>query len=103
MSVAATPAVGHEPRFAYPGGVAGRGEPGGLEVVCGPMFSGKTDALITRHEHARGAGTTVVAFKPVRDARHAPDRIVSHSGREIPAVSVGSPDEVAVLGGSREL
>jgi len=67
------------------------------------MFSGKTDALITRYEHARSAGTTVVAFKPARDARHLPDRIVSHSGREIPAGSVGSPDEVARLGEGRDL
>jgi thymidine kinase len=67
------------------------------------MFSGKTDALIARYERARGAGTTVVAFKPARDERHSPDRIVSHSAREIPAVSVGSPGEVAALGATHEL
>jgi len=56
------------------------------------MFSGKTDALIARYEQARDAGRTVVAVKPVRDGRHAPDRIVSHSGRAIPARSVDSLD-----------
>jgi thymidine kinase len=67
------------------------------------MFSGKTDALISRYEDACAAGTTVVALKPARDARHSPDRIVSHSAREIPAVSVGSSREVEALGRSNEL
>jgi thymidine kinase len=56
------------------------------------MFSGKTDALIARYEQARDDGRSVVALKPVRDGRHAPDRIVSHSGRAIPARSVESLD-----------
>lgn len=67
------------------------------------MFSGKTDRLITRFERARAAGTKVVALKPARDGRHAPDRIVSHSGREIPAVSVRSLVEVDDLGRANEL
>jgi len=67
-------------------------ERGGLEVICGPMFSGKTDELIDRFEHAEAAGRVAVALKPLRDGRHAPDRIVSHSGREIPARSVASLD-----------
>ena len=54
------------------------------------MFSGKTDELIRRYETAIGA----VAVKPVRDGRHPPDRIVSHSGREIPARSVASLADV---------
>jgi len=54
------------------------------------MFSGKTDALIARYEQARDEGRTAVAFKPARDGRHAPDRIVSHSGRSIPACAVAS-------------
>jgi thymidine kinase len=78
-------------------------EAGKLEVVCGPMFSGKTDELIDRFERARGSGTTVVAIKPARDRRHLPDRIVSHSAREIPARSVDSLDDVRLLGGSSEL
>jgi thymidine kinase len=78
-------------------------EVGRLEVICGPMFSGKTDELINRFEHALENGTSVVAIKPARDARHLPDRIVSHSEREIPAYSVGSVDDVYVLGDSSEL
>ncbi len=67
------------------------------------MFSGKTDELIDRFERAVADGTTVVAIKPARDGRHQPDRIVSHSAREIPARSVGSADDVRALGTSSEL
>jgi thymidine kinase len=72
-------------------------ELGGLEVICGPMFSGKTDELINRFERAIENGTSVVAIKPARDGRHLPDRIVSHSEREIPARSVGSAEDVHSL------
>jgi thymidine kinase len=78
-------------------------EIGRLEVICGPMFSGKTDELINRFEHASENGTRVVAIKPSRDGRHLPDRIVSHSEREIPARSVGSAEDVRSLGDSAEL
>jgi thymidine kinase len=78
-------------------------EIGKLEVICGPMFSGKTDELINRFEHALENGTRVVAIKPARDGRHLPDRIVSHSEREIPARSAGSVEDVRSLGDSAEL
>jgi thymidine kinase len=78
-------------------------EIGRLEVICGPMFSGKTDELINRFERAVENGTSVVAIKPARDGRHLPDRIVSHSEREIPARSVGSAEDVHSLGVSAEL
>src|SRR6266404_2256783 len=67
------------------------------------MFSGKTDELIDRFESALANGTTIVAIKPARDGRHQPDRIISHSAREIPARSVSSADEVRALGTSSEL
>jgi thymidine kinase len=67
------------------------------------MFSGKTDELIHRFEHALANGTRVVAIKPARDGRHLPDRIMSHSEREIPARSVGSVDDVHSLGAANEL
>ncbi|MCW2964013.1 MAG: Thymidine kinase [Actinomycetia bacterium] len=87
-------------RLAYAGPMP---ETGKLEVVCGPMFSGKTDSLINRFERALANGTSVVAIKPARDGRYAADRIVSHSGRKIPACSVGSVDGVRSLGASGEL
>src|SRR5215813_7430273 len=74
-----------------------------LEVICGPMFSGKTDALIDRYEAARERGRTVLAVKPERDSRHPADRIVSHSGREVPASSVGRADDVRDEASSADL
>jgi thymidine kinase len=68
---------------------------GGLDVICGPMFSGKTDELIDRFEAAAGSGRRVVALKPARDTRHPADSIVSHSARGIPAVAVASAVEVS--------
>jgi thymidine kinase len=65
------------------------------------MFSGKTDALIDRYEAARERGRTVLAVKPERDSRHPADRIVSHSGREVPAVSVGRADDIRDEGSPR--
>lgn len=67
------------------------------------MFSGKTDELIDRFERALASGTTVVAVKPARDDRHLPNRIVSHSGREIPARSAALAGDVRVLAESNEL
>ena len=65
-----------------------------MHVVVGPMFSGKTDALIDRYEAAREGGWSILAAKPARDSRHPSDRIVSHSGRQMPADSVTSADEL---------
>ncbi|HZT90850.1 MAG TPA: hypothetical protein VFA05_02325 [Gaiellaceae bacterium] len=68
--------------------------PGPLEVYVGPMFSGKTDALIDGYARARERGLSVVAYKAAADTRDGRDRIVSHSGRAIPAQAVGSAAEV---------
>jgi thymidine kinase len=66
------------------------------------MFSGKTDELIRRFEAALEEGRAVVALKPARDTRHAADLIVSHSSKQIPAVSVASAEAIpaAALGSS---
>jgi thymidine kinase len=65
-----------------------------LEVIAGPMFSGKTDELLRR-----GAGGVLV--KPRVDDRHAVPEIVSHSGARAPAVVVtGSAEIAAVAGGA---
>jgi thymidine kinase len=63
---------------------------GSFTLFVGPMFSGKTDALID----AFRAEPTGVAFKPAADTRHAVDRIVSHSGESIPAVAVHDAAEL---------
>jgi thymidine kinase len=71
---------------------------GGLEVLCGPMFSGKTDELIAR-ARARGA----LVFKPVVDTRHPSDRVVSHSGAWIDAVAVSDSAELLEAAGAAEM
>jgi thymidine kinase len=65
---------------------------GRLEVIYGPMFSGKTDQLIARYL-ASGPGPAV-AVKPALDDRTGAGEIRSHAGRSISAVAVGGVDEL---------
>ncbi|PHI18251.1 thymidine kinase [Lewinellaceae bacterium SD302] len=51
---------------------------GWIEVVCGSMFSGKTEELIRRLKRARIAGQTIEVFKPKIDTRYADEKVVSH-------------------------
>lgn len=51
---------------------------GWIEVICGSMFSGKTEELIRRLRRATYAGQLVEIFKPVTDLRYDKDQIVSH-------------------------
>jgi thymidine kinase len=51
---------------------------GSIEVICGSMFSGKTEELIRRLKRVRIANLRVVAFKPAIDNRYATEKIVSH-------------------------
>ena len=84
----------HPRRRSYAGDVE---QPGRLDVICGPMFSGKTDELIGRFERARQAGRRVIAVKPITDDRHPAHLIVSHSRRVICAEAAGEVSEVASL------
>src|SRR5512136_2148180 len=54
------------------------GNIGWIEVICGPMFSGKSEELIRRLRRAMIARKRVQVFKPSLDDRYAPDEIVSH-------------------------
>jgi thymidine kinase len=73
-----------------------------LEVLVGPMFSGKTDELIRRARDAVQAGRHVVVLKPAIDTRHPPDRIVSHSGNSFAASSAASSaDIIAAAAGAQ--
>jgi thymidine kinase len=58
---------------------------GRLEVICGPMFSGKTTELIRRATDAHTRGLTVRAFKPAADTRYADSALVTHAGGSFPA------------------
>lgn len=63
---------------------------GRLEVICGPMFAGKTEALIQRVKTANDLGGKYV-FKPTTDTRHADQLVHSHAGTVIEALSL-APD-----------
>ena len=67
---------------------------GWLEVVCGPMFSGKSEEMIRRLRRAEIAGQRVVIFKPRIDDRFDAEDIVSHAGARMRGVPVGSVAEL---------
>jgi thymidine kinase len=71
-----------------------RGSLGWIEVVCGPMFSGKSEELIRRLRRAEIARQRVQIFKPVIDQRYSSDHIVSHSDLRIHSDSVATATEV---------
>lgn len=70
-------------------------ELGWVEVICGPMFSGKSEELIRRLKRALIARQPLQIFKPRIDDRYHSTRIVSHSDQWIDAVCVGTSDEIA--------
>jgi thymidine kinase len=67
---------------------------GWLEVVCGPMFSGKSEEMIRRLRRAEIAGQRVVIFKPRIDDRFNAADVVSHAGARMRGISVGSVAEL---------
>lgn len=67
---------------------------GWLEVICGPMFSGKTEELIRRLRRAEYAEQAVQIFKPTLDDRFEGESLVSHDESSIPGVAVESVDEM---------
>lgn len=71
-----------------------RGEEGWIEVICGPMFSGKSEELIRRITRYQLARVVTQTFKPVIDTRYAEHAVVSHSTLSTPAIPVGDSDEL---------
>ena len=61
---------------------------GSIEVICGSMFSGKTDELIRRLVRARIARQKVQVFKPAIDIRYAVEKVTSHAGPNFDAIPV---------------
>lgn len=70
---------------------------GNIEVVYGPMFSGKTAALIAELRRAESAGCSFAAFKPRVDDRQGPGVLLSHSGDMCAASSVVRASELVEL------
>ncbi|HDK7166853.1 TPA: thymidine kinase [Clostridium botulinum] len=67
---------------------------GWIEVVAGPMYSGKTEELIRRIRRAEIAKQKVQVFKPEIDNRYSKQDVVSHAGDKIQSVSVKSSKEI---------
>ena len=70
------------------------GNMGWIEVICGPMFSGKSEELIRRLRRARIARKRVQVFKPILDDRYSEYEIVSHSDTRIEAEVVANAKEI---------
>ncbi|RYC67551.1 MULTISPECIES: thymidine kinase [Spirosoma] len=73
---------------------------GWIEVICGSMFSGKTEELIRRLNRAHIAKLNVRIFKPALDTRYHEDNIVSHSALSIPSTPVQTAGQILALAGS---
>lgn len=71
-----------------------RPQSGWLEVICGPMFSGKSEELIRRVTRSRIARLPVQTFKPAVDTRYAEHHVVSHSALRAEATPVASSAEL---------
>ena len=76
---------------------------GWIEVICGPMFSGKTEELIRRIRRAQIADMKVAIFKPVIDSRYHSTDIVSHNDTNISALPVETSPEIITLAAGSEV
>lgn len=70
---------------------------GRIEVVCGSMFSGKTEELIRRMKRAKFAHQRVEIFKPSIDTRYSDDDVVSHDHNVIPSTPIDSSGSILLL------
>ena len=68
--------------------------PGSVEVICGSMFSGKTDELIRRLRRATIARQHVQVFKPAIDMRYAVEKVTSHAGSDFDAIPIEQATDI---------
>ena len=71
--------------------------PGRIEVVCGSMFSGKTEELIRRMRRAQFAKQRVEIFKPAIDVRYSQEDVVSHDQKHIQSTPIDSSASILLL------
>ncbi|MBK7311088.1 MAG: thymidine kinase [Sphingobacteriaceae bacterium] len=76
---------------------------GWIEVICGSMFSGKTEELIRRLKRAQFAKQKVEIFKPSVDTRYHDIKVVSHTGIEIHSTPVASSSNIFLLAADTEV
>jgi len=70
---------------------------GWIEVICGSMFSGKTEELIRRLKRAKFARQKVEIFKPAIDTRYHEETVISHDSNEINSTSVPAAANIPIL------
>jgi thymidine kinase len=70
---------------------------GWIEVICGSMFSGKTEELIRRLKRAEFAKQKTLIFKPTTDVRYSESKVVSHDSNEIISTPVKSSKQIIQL------
>jgi thymidine kinase len=76
---------------------------GWIEVVCGCMFSGKTEELIRRLRRAQYARQAVVVFKPGIDDRYTDDSVGSHSGERMRSVQISTAEDIPARVGDAQV
>ena len=77
--------------------IKGQTSYGSVEIICGSMFSGKTEELIRRLKRAKIAGQNIMVFKPKIDVRYDEEKIVSHNNNSIPSTPVLSSRNILLL------
>jgi len=70
---------------------------GSIEVICGSMFSGKTEELLRRVKRAKFSKLTIAVFKPQVDKRYDNQKVVSHDDNTIEAISIKSAKDILKL------
>ena len=67
---------------------------GWVEVICGPMFAGKTEELIRRVKRMDYAKKKYIVFKPVIDNRYSKTEVVSHNKKSLPAIAISHGSDI---------
>ncbi|HOO85115.1 MAG TPA: thymidine kinase [Prolixibacteraceae bacterium] len=80
--------------------LSGRPQKGWVEVICGSMFSGKTEELIRRLNRAKIARQSVEIFKPAIDTRYSDTAVVSHNENAIRSTPVETASNILLLSGN---
>ncbi|MCI1779078.1 MAG: thymidine kinase [Bacteroidales bacterium] len=79
------------------------GRSGWVEVICGSMFSGKTEELIRRLKRAEFANQAIEIFKPAVDIRYSKENVTSHDSRAMESTPVDSADSILLLAGDADV
>ena len=81
----------------------GNQKQGKLEVICGPMFSGKSEELIRRLRRAKFAKLNILTCKHSLDDRHMIECVVTHDGKKLDAKAVENVEDILKLGQSEKI